>query len=96
MARLFTILSFIILAGCSREPQHTRGDLTPYAQWAPGTHVIVHLAATKPSGEIIKDVTAQGILVKVTSDALFVRDDLGSTNGYDKDLVLWAEKDIQQ
>jgi hypothetical protein len=96
MARLFPIMFFVVLVGCDREAQHTRGDLTPYLQWTQGTPVIVHLATTKPSGEIIKNATAQGKLVKVTPDALFISDGLGITNGFDKDLVLWAEKDTRK
>ena len=98
MARLFTILFFVVLVGCKREPQHTQGDLTPYLQWAPGTPVIIHLAATKLSGEIVKDATARGTLVRVTPDALFISagEGPGSTNGFDKALVLWVEKDTQK
>lgn len=96
MPRLSTILLFVLLAGCEREPQHTRGDLTPYLQWTQGTPVIIYLAATKPSGEIVKNARAQGAIIRVTPDAFFIRDALGGTNGYDKNLVLWAEEDTSR
>jgi hypothetical protein len=54
------------------------------------------LAATRPNGEFIKGVTAQGWITKVTPDAVFIRDALANTNGYDKDLVLWVEKDLHK
>ena len=93
MARLFTISLFVILAGCSREPQHTRGDLTPYLQWTQGTPVIVHLASTRPDGELIKSAIDRGTLVRITPDAIFIEDGPSHTNGFDKNLVLWVEKE---
>jgi hypothetical protein len=96
MTRILTFLLLVVAAGCGRAPEHARGNLTPYLQWTQGTPIIVHLAATKPSGEIIKSEIAQGSLVKVTPDALFISDALGGTNGFEKDLVLWAEKDTRK
>jgi hypothetical protein len=93
MARLFAILFFVVLVGCKRESKHMQGDLTPYLQWKPGTPVIVHIAATRPSGEIFKGATAQGKLVKIAPDIIYITDGSGATNGFDKNLVLFVEQD---
>lgn len=93
MTRIFAFVLLALAVGCDRTPPHARGDLSPYLQWTQGTPVVVHLAATKPSGDIIRGVTARGSLVRATPDALFLADGSGSTNGFDKDLILWAEMD---
>lgn len=96
MSRLFIICLLGAVAGCERAPEHTRGDLTPYLQWTQGTPVTVHLATTKPSGEIIKGAIARGTLVDVTTNVICIRTGAPETTGFDKDLVLWVEKDAQK
>jgi hypothetical protein len=96
MTRVFTILILAVLAGCSQEPEHKRGDLTPYFQWTQGTPVVVHLATTRPNGELIKGAVARGTLVKVTPDEIRISTGAPNTTGFDKDLVLWVEKDTKK
>ena len=62
------------------------GDLTLYLHWTNGTPVTVHLFA----GE-----TARGSLVDVSTNTIQVRDSLSNTTNYNRDSVLWVEKDTQ-
>lgn len=98
MRRLLIILISVGIIGCERKPEHMRGDLTPYLQWTNGTPVVIHLAVTKLNGEVYEGgtLTTQGILVRIAPDAVFIRGAGGSTNGFDKDMVVWMEKDSQK
>jgi hypothetical protein len=64
-------------------------------QWTQGTPVIVNLASKKPNGEFVKDTTVHGTLFSVSSDEIQVRDSQANTTSYDKDIVLWVERDAQ-
>ena len=97
MTRLFTFLLFGLVAGCSRTPEHTQGDLTPYLQWTQGTPVVIHLAATSPDGRIVDGVTARGTLFRVTPDEIRIRTDAQSeSSGYASNLVRWVELDTHK
>lgn len=76
--------------------KQTAGDLSHYLQWTQGTPVIVNLASKKLDGGFVEDMTAHGTLFTVSSDAIQVRDRQGNTTSYDKDIVLWVERDVQR
>ena len=76
--------------------KQTAGDFSHYLQWTQGTPVIVNLASKKPNGEFVDDMTVHGTLFSVSSEAIQIRDRQGNTTGYDKDIVLWVEREIHR
>ena len=66
--------------------KQTGGDLTHYLQWTQGTPVRVYMFG----GE-----TASGTLVNVSDDAIQVRDSGTNKLSYDKDSILWVERNVR-
>lgn len=66
--------------------KHTTGDLSHYLQWTQGTPVTVNM---------FRGMTASGTLVSVSLDAIQVRESGTNTARYDKDLILWVERNAQ-
>jgi hypothetical protein len=63
--------------------KQTAGDLTHYLQWTQGTPVTLHM---------LRAETASAILVNVSHDAILVGGSGTNTFRYDKDSILWVER----
>jgi hypothetical protein len=66
--------------------KQTTGDLSHYLQWTQATPVTIYMFG---------GMTASGTLVSVSNDAIQVRDSGTNTASYDKDLILWIERNTQ-
>ena len=66
--------------------KQTAGDLTHYLQWTQGTPVRVYMFGAE---------TASGTVVNVSHDAMQLRYNGTNTVNYDKDSILWVERNIR-
>jgi hypothetical protein len=66
--------------------KQTAGDLTHYLQWTQGTPVRVYMYGAE---------SASGTLVNVSADAIQVGGSGTNTVRYDKDSILWVERNVR-
>ena len=66
--------------------KQTAGDLTHYLQWTQGTPVTVYMHGVE---------RASGTLLNVSPDAIQIRESGTNTPSYNKDSILWVERNVR-